>query len=106
MCAYAIAAFSATRGFLVAEVGARSGDEEALPALLAAIMQRAGGANLAGRLYLPHDPLLDQALATLSPRVEDVWDDDYMVRAIVPGFDIHRLAPLPMAPGSVAWMLY
>jgi len=70
--AYAIAAFSDACGFLVAEVGARPGDEEALPALLAAIIRRAGGDCPAGRLYLPRDPMLEQALATLCARVEDV----------------------------------
>jgi len=104
--AYAIATFSAARGFLVAEVGAWPGDEEALPALLVAIMRRAEGDSPAGRLYLPHDPMLEHALTTLGARVEDVWDDDYMVRAIAPGFDTRLLAPLPMAPGNVAWMLY
>lgn len=104
--AYAIVAFSADRGFLVAEVGALRGDEAALPALLAAIMHRAEGDSPAGRLYLPHDPLLEQALTALSTRMEDAWEDDYMVRAIAPDFDICLLAPLPTAPGNVAWMLY
>jgi len=29
-----------------------------------------------------------------------------MVRAIALDFDTRLLAPLPMAPGNVAWMLY
>ena len=105
VCAYAIAAFS-TRGFLVAEVGARPDTADALPALLSAVIGHADGHNPNGRLYLPRDSSLEATLMTLCIHVEDNWDDTYMVRAIAPGFDARLLDPLPAAPGAVAWMLY
>ena len=106
ICAYAIAAFSRERGFLLAELGALPGKEGALPALLSDVIGRSEGASPRGRLYLPHEPSLDDALGVLCTQVSYRTDDEYMVRAIAPDYDVRRLDALPIAPGNVAWMLY
>ncbi len=104
-CAYALALFSEERSFLLAELGALPGEEEALHALLAFVVEQPGGRTVGGRLYLPREPALDAALATLCSQVTNEENDDCMMRVIAPNIDQSLLIALPAAPGNVMWLL-
>ncbi len=104
-CAYIIALYSPARGFLVAELGALPDDGDALTALLSAVVQRPESRAHGGRLHLPHDPGLEATLVAMCSNVEYPLDEDYMVRAIAPDVDAHKLDALATAPGSVVWAL-
>ncbi len=104
--AYALALFFEERGFLLAELGALPGEEDALRALLAFVVAQPGGRAAGGRLYLPREPALEAALAELCSEVTDGENDECMARIIAPDVDQEvMLAALPTAPGNVMWLL-
>jgi hypothetical protein len=103
-CACAFAGFGEGR-FGLHEVGALRGDDEALPMLLSAVAERAGGRGSKGRLCLPREQPIDAALAVLFDDLEQPIDDEPMARAIAPDFDGHRIDALFAAPGAFTWML-
>jgi hypothetical protein len=104
LCGYVLAHVAAT-GFLIAEIGARPDDMEAIPALLSAVADEAArrGATR-GKVKLPDEPSTTMALAALfGPTLQPDLNEELMARAIAPEFAEQELDAIVAAPGAIFW---
>lgn len=102
-CGYAVVHFHPS-SLVVTELGALPGHEPAIPALLAAarVAARARGVEV-GRVYLPHEPPIDAAVAGHFSGVSEGRFQVLMGRPLAAGCDDAEIATIFGAPSAIAW---
>jgi GNAT superfamily N-acetyltransferase len=90
--------------FTVLEIGVRAGAVEAIPALLAAVVEEARGRGIGmGRVYIPKEPAIDAALAGIYQEIHEDYHHVLMGLPLAPGWDDARIAAIFAAPGAISW---
>jgi ribosomal protein S18 acetylase RimI-like enzyme len=102
-CGYILASFDA-RGVLVGELGVLPDEADAIPALLAAVFDRAAGPGKGTLVRLPNEPAIDAALERLAGPLEQGVEQQLMLRALDPAAAIDDLITAK-APGAVSWLM-
>jgi GNAT superfamily N-acetyltransferase len=101
--AYLLSHFS-ERGFLVNEMAVLPGHEDAIPALFAAVVDRAQGGDTRGRLFLPYEPEIDATIECIfGGKVSTQESNEPMVRPVSPGFSHDRIEALFRSKGAIYW---
>jgi GNAT superfamily N-acetyltransferase len=106
--AYARYHFNSPPAFVLSEIGVRSGDEAAIPALLyAAGTYAAERGVVRGQVDLPDAPQIHVALERLfGPSLHlSAEPNGMMARTIAPDFDRRTLDEIFAAPGSICWRI-
>jgi predicted N-acetyltransferase YhbS len=90
--------------FVVLEIGVRADATEAIPALLAAVVDEARARGIGmGRVYIPREPAIDAALAGIYQQVHEDYHHVLMGLPLAPGWDDARIAAIFAAPGAISW---
>jgi predicted acetyltransferase len=106
-CGYAFAHFYPT-SFVISELGVVPTEAEAVPILLGAVADEARrrGSPLRGRVYLPHEPVLDGALVQLfGPTLHAGGEPDSMLCPIASAMTQQEIDAIVTAPGAIRWSI-
>src|SRR5205823_731764 len=91
-------------GFLLNELAVKPGHDAAIPALLTTVAAAyPTNRQVGGRVFLPVEPTIDQALQTIFTHIEQVDGDTLMVRPVETTIDFAALNELSMASGAIFW---